>query len=149
MTDLALAFDTADIRADLLLADGALATDGGLRSAILISLFTDARAADDDVLPEAGSDRRGWWGDALATIEGDRIGSKLWLLRRAKKTAATLADAQSWAMQALQWLVDDGLVAALQVSASVIEPDGLGLTITIRREGSDTPARFDFIWKDI
>lgn len=64
MTDIALAWDNALFAADLAIEGGRLVTDDGLRTAILISLFTDARANDDDPLPEPGADRRGWWGDA-------------------------------------------------------------------------------------
>lgn len=76
MTDIALHWDAVLNCADIALKNGALDTDDGLRTAILISLFTDARALDDDVLP-APEDRRGWWGDAIPEIEGDIIGSRL------------------------------------------------------------------------
>ena len=56
-----------------------LRAERGLRSAVLISLFTDRRAEPGDV-PE-GEDPRGWWADVLGE-EGDRIGSRLWLIDR-------------------------------------------------------------------
>ena len=62
MTDIALSWDNAAWRADIGLARGDLATDDGLRTAVLISLFTDAPARDDDPLPAPGY-RGGWWGD--------------------------------------------------------------------------------------
>ena len=63
MTDLALHFAPGAWSADLSILGGDLATDDGLRTAVIISLFTDARARADDPLPEADADRRGWWGD--------------------------------------------------------------------------------------
>ena len=56
--------------------------DTGLLSAIIISLFSDCRARNDDILPDEAigrsSDRRGWWGD-YAHDEEPFIGSRLWL----------------------------------------------------------------------
>ena len=58
-----------------------------LASAVIVALNTDALADASDVLPDPrSSDRRGWWGDldAQAIWNGWPIGSKLWLLTRAK-----------------------------------------------------------------
>lgn len=73
MTDISLRFPEVIDAADFVLSGGVLSIDDGLRTAIIISLFTDARAADDDVLPQLGGDRRGWWGDAEPDVEGDQI----------------------------------------------------------------------------
>lgn len=84
--------------------------------AVIISLFTWRRANADDVPPEG--ERMGWWGDSVPTIANDRIGSRLWLLRREKLLPATLQRAEGYARESLQWLIDDGLVLAVAVSAS-------------------------------
>lgn len=58
-----------------------------LVTAFLVALGSDAAAAASDVLPDPRSDdRRGWWGDlnAAAIWNGWPLGSKLWLLTRAK-----------------------------------------------------------------
>ena len=36
--------------------------------AVIISLFTWRRAHDDDVLPNAGMSRMGWWGDSFPPV---------------------------------------------------------------------------------
>ena len=154
MTDLALAWDADRFAGDLLLANGALATDDGMRTAILISLFTDARAADDAELPEAGDDRRGWWGDALADGSGidagtardaNRIGSLLWLLARSKITDRVLQQAHQACYDALSWLLRDGVAAALRV---IVEAQGHTLAIGIELDRPSGPGRqrFDFTW---
>ena len=51
-------------------------------SAIVLSLFCDARALAEDRQP----DPRGWWGDALAGQPFDRWGSRLWLLAQRART---------------------------------------------------------------
>ena len=93
MTDLALIWSAEAGLADLVIEGGGLMTEEGLRTAVLISLMTDRRARLDDALPSDDGNRRGWWGDVAA--EGnDRIGSRLWLLSRAKATTETLGHNQ-------------------------------------------------------
>lgn len=109
--------------------DGAdIASDAGLRSAVLVSLFTDRRAEEDDAVE---GDHRGCWSDILEPVAGDRIGSRLWLLDRAKETAATLRDAKRYAEEALQWLVDDGHATGVTVTAWPERPGLLALRVVI------------------
>jgi len=105
-----------------------LATDAGLRTAVILSLFTDRRAEAYDVLPDASGDRRGWWADAYAD---DRIGSRLWLLAREKQQPQVLARAREYAEQALRWMVDDGLATRVSVTAETVRTGVLGLRIVI------------------
>lgn len=138
--------------ADWAVAGGDIRQDQGLRTAVAISLLTDRTAAPDDDLPDGTGDRRGWWGDMpLPGAAPDPIGSRLWLLARAKRTAETLTRAEGYAAEALAWLVEDGVAAAVDVAASWggAAGDQLRLVVTIRRrDGSGQPdARFDFAWE--
>lgn len=136
MTDLALAWDPLAFRADLSIAPPDLAADAGLRTAVMISLFTDALARPDDVIPDGTDDRRGWWGDLpLDGGEDDPIGSRLWLLAREKRTEATRRRAEAYAQEALAWLVKDGVAAAVSVSAAWAGDRGeqLRLLVTVSR----------------
>ncbi len=141
MSDLALGWQTD--MADLRIERGDLALDGGLESAIAISLFSDRRADDGDVLPAAEADRRGWWGDAVPAVEGDRIGSRLWLLAREKQTEPTLRRVEQCAAEALQWLVEDRVAERVEVAASVPRRGLLGLLVTIHRPKAD-PVEYRF-----
>lgn len=154
MTDLALRFDAEIGACDLLLDGGALATDDGLRTAILISLFTDARASAEDQLPEENGDRRGWWGNAFPQADDQRrreLGSKLWLLSRAKATNASLNLARQTARDALQWLIDDRVAASIDVSAEWQAADGtasrLAIGVELTRPSGPARLRFDFTWE--
>ncbi len=148
MTDLLLVWNDDAYMADLALVDGDLATDAGLRSAIVLSLFTDRRARDDDALPQEGADRRGWWADALGD-ENDQIGSRLWLLGREKMTPETVAKAQEYAEEALTWLIRDGVIRSLSVEVEIIGPSALGLAITVGRGDGPDRQRFDYVWKGL
>lgn len=115
-----------------------LASESGLRTAVLLSLFTDRRAEADDVLPDASGDRRGWWADAYPSIDRDQFGSRLWLLRREKQATQTVARAREYAEQALRWLVDDGIATRVTVTAEIVSTGvlGLGIAITLAAGGS-------------
>jgi phage gp46-like protein len=105
------------------------ALHAGLTRAVIISLFTWRRAATDD--PVDDDERFGWWGDSYPATADDRIGSRLWLLRRVKLTAATQRDAEFYAREALQWLLDDGHVIALVVSSEQVDLNRLNLRATL------------------
>jgi phage gp46-like protein len=72
-----------------LLADGTLDDTQALASAVVVALGTD-RLADASDLDLDETDRRGWWGDydAEEIWDGWPIGSRLWLLKRAKITGS-------------------------------------------------------------
>jgi len=104
---------------DMVIADGDFATDSGLESAVLLSLFLDARADDDDNLPDRETDRRGWWGDEFTeTEDDDRIGSKLWLISREKRTENLLVLANAFSEEALEWMITDGVAKSVKVTSS-------------------------------
>lgn len=142
MSDLALHWDVA--AADLALIAGDLATDEGLETAVIVSLFSDRRADDGEALPDGSTDRRGWWADA----RDDRLGSLLWLLSREKQMAVVLERARAYATQALAWLIADRVAAAVDVRAAFTRPGWLGLAVTITRPTGDQVAyRFEGTWR--
>jgi phage gp46-like protein len=124
-----------------------LAEDDGLITSVIISLFTDRRAEEDDALPD-GSDRRGWWGDIYSDLEGDRIGSRLWLLAREKQLPEVLVKAREYAVEALQWLIDDGVAAAVKVETEIVRQGVLGFAVEIvRHNRPPVRYRFEQFWK--
>ena len=129
MTDLALQI-LDDGSFDLEVCCNDLATTDGLESAVAISLFTNARAPDDIELP-VGADRGGCWMDSYPDIEGDEMGSLLWLLSREKQTTEVLQRAQSYAREALQWLLDDGVASAVSIIAGYPSIGVMALAISV------------------
>lgn len=144
MSDTAIYWDVANGRGDWVLVGNQLATGDDLATSVLISLFTDRTADPDDPLPAATQpdDPRGWWGDLGADKP---IGSKFWLLERAKLTQATANSAVDYAKEALQWLVDDGVAASVDATAQIVEPDELILTPVITQPDGKTRS-FPFKW---
>jgi len=114
--------------------------------AVMISLFTWRRANPDDDLP--GSEKQGWWGDSFPVEPNDRIGSRLWLLSRAKLLPETVAKAKEYAEEALAWLVTDGIAARVVVEAERRGIDTLALACRIYKSDGSAPLdiRFTDVW---
>lgn len=125
--DIKISWDAAVSRGDWQLSGGDLATGSDLQTAILLSVFTDAMAAPDDVIPDGTGDPRGWWGDQFDPTHP--IGSKLWLLDREKQTQTVLNRALSYISDALQWLIDDGVVGRFDIQCEWVRESFLGARI--------------------
>lgn len=148
--DVLVDFDGDLLAGDIRQVGADLEGDPGLKTAVIVSLFTDARAASDDELPPGETDRRGWWGDLLAGGDGDRIGSRFWLLAREKQLPEVLAKAEEYAAEALQWLVDDGIAKAVEVSAEWVRRGLLGVRIVISKpDGDAVEFRFNHLWEGV
>lgn len=143
MTDIAIRKNDDD-QFDLAMDGVDLATDEGLSTAIIISLFTDARASALE-LPDGHTDRRGWWGDISDTDYP--IGSKLWTLSREKSINSVVVRAEEYAFEALRWMTDDGVVSDMTVSASLLRRDTLLIEVDLERRGENLSLRFEYNWQ--
>ena len=113
-----------------------------LRDAVVIALGTDRLANPDDKLPvEGDSNRRGWWGDfeADATWGGWPIGTRFWLLERAKITTgtsrdgSTIARAETYTREALQPFKDKRICSQISVRAERNGTERIDVTATLFR----------------
>lgn len=137
MTDVALQYDPTTRTFDIAVgSNGDLVEDNGLDTAVMLSLYIDRRAEPDDEIPDGTNDRRGWW--------GGRIGSRLWLLARAKEITDTLRDAKHYAEEALQWMIDAGAARAVAVTAEHIRTGVLGLLVVIEKPDG---GRYEKLWE--
>lgn len=129
---------------DLKLDNGDMVLDDSLETAVIISLFTDRRVAAEELARDQ-TDKMGWWGDMFPDVDQDKIGSRLWLLRRAKRTTATLRLFEDYCKEALQWLVEDGVATAIKVTAEYDASYFLVGSIVIEKPvGQGT--RFSILW---
>lgn len=144
--DAAILWDVTHGKMDVTVAD--IVQDAGLETAVIISLFTDARASEDDELPAGETDQRGWWGDDLNEIPGDITGSKLWLLCREKQQHKIVRRAEEYARQALAWLVEDGVAAKVDVTGTIPTRGVLHLAIAIHRADRRVANfKYDYNWR--
>lgn len=114
-----------------------LVMDESLRTCVLISVLTDRRATEEQA-PDP-SDLGGWWGDTYTDVPGDETGSLLWTLKAAKAIPETLQLAEQHVRDALQWMIDDGIVSALEVEVEAISATVLGYRVGIVRPKKPAP----------
>jgi phage gp46-like protein len=137
MPDLTIAWDALNARGDLVFAAPDLVSGADLETAVLVSLFTDRAAQPDDVIPDGTTDPRGWWADSFTAADGAArpIGSRLWLLSREKGSDQLPGRVRGYIVEALQWLLDDKVCAAIDVACAWISASAIGAQITLTRDG--------------
>lgn len=144
--DIALFWDLSRSEADFAIIDDDLASDEGMQTAVLLSFALDRRAEDSDTLPTDDGDKRGWWGDEFAENQGDKIGSRRWLLARSKLTPAILPTVEAYDRESLEWLIEDQAAASIDLEYEIIG-NRLDTSITVRRgDGTEVSAFYSHIW---
>lgn len=131
-----------------LLATYALQLEDTLQTAVILSLFTDARAGRDDVLPLGQTDLRGWVGDEYTGAAATDVwGSRLWLIYVGKASGNVLDLARLYVQQALAWLVREGIASRVDVSAQWVgeRQDRLAVRPVIYQPGEVAPV-YDVLW---
>jgi phage gp46-like protein len=164
MPDIRLVQDTSWPRYSVsvdwsLLGDGTLDDDQALATAVIVALGTDRLATPDDALPDPDStDRAGWWGDldAEELFSGWPIGSRLWLLRRAKivgpedPRGATVARVEEYIREAIQPFVNNRIASSFDVEAMRVGVERIDAKVTIfRGPGRPVEMRFQVLWNEI
>lgn len=120
---------------------GDIQTEDTLDTAILVSLFTDQRAAPADVVKSVL--RRGWVGD-LET-PGDLYGSLLWLFEQSRLTGQVVASLGDMAQKSLKWMTDGSI--ATEVSArAIVKNSGVDIKIDIKKPNSPAEAKLFALW---
>lgn len=143
MTDISTSWEAENGVGDWSIGIGDLNSGDDLLTAIYISLFTDRQARGDDDYD--GEDRRGWWGDSGAEYQ---IGSRIWLLRRQKLTTVVANKAIDYAAEALQWLIDDGVVASVSIESQILYPSRLYLSITYQKPDlTSNTVKYYWVWE--
>jgi phage gp46-like protein len=143
----------------LLLSDGTLDDIDALATAVIVALGTDRLANPDDELPDPDStDRRGWWGDYQADeIWGAwPIGSRLWLLKRAKITGSgaqigsTLVRVQHYIQEAIQPFITLRIATSMDVKVERVDTQRIDATVTLYRGPlTAVELRYQILWDSI
>jgi phage gp46-like protein len=132
--------------ADIAITADDVAKDSGLRTAVILSLFTDRRAEPDDDLPAGDGDRRGWWADEFAPVEGDLMGSRLWLLARSAQRPDLPLRVEEFVREGLEWMIGDRVVNSVDVEVAST-PGELGFRVVLSRPtGDPVTFHFDHVW---
>ena len=126
---------------DLVIVDGEFSSVEGLDSSLDVSLLSDRRGREPRVSDPLKA--RGWIGD---TVNGDEIGSHLWLLGSARLNSATVTDAETFASQALQHFIDDGFAVSVDVTGS-LTVQGVSLSVTINTPTGESVQKIVNLWE--
>lgn len=126
---------------DLSVVNGSIKTSADLETAIIISLFSDARSDE----PFINKNSRGYWADILPGETG-KTGSLWWLLQRSTITNNSINRARDWAIEALQWLLADGIAKSVDVQIMRVGIDSWSATVKIVRPSGDSKT-FSYLWK--
>ncbi|MCJ2143745.1 phage GP46 family protein [Methylobacterium sp. E-066] len=132
---------------------GGLVSANPLRTAVLLLLFTDARADAASLRFDHRGDRRGWPGDGFdidAAAGEAPLGSLLWLFRRSALLDATGAQIEAEVQRALKPLIRQGAAARITTSAVVDKANGrVALSVGLYgRDGSQSYSdKFDILWR--
>ena len=153
MSDIKLRWDSDLMKGDLLFPSNDLETENGLATSVIISLFSDKRASGEDTLPDPNStDKRGFWGDlVLPAVEGDQLGSKLWLLERSKTIQEVMESAEQYIEESLKWMIDDGIVLGIDIDVERQNIEGamdmLAFKVSLHKvDGLNENYEFDYEW---
>jgi phage gp46-like protein len=141
MPDISITWDDANRRGDWTMSGSVLATGNDIETAILISIFTDRMAEPGDVIPDGSNDPRGWWAD-----DDVPIGSRMWLLQRAKQTGTTLQLAYDYLAEALKWMIDDGVVSRFDISTQWVRTGTLGAVIAAYSPTGTLLSKGQYAW---
>ncbi|MBQ8465709.1 MAG: phage GP46 family protein [Alphaproteobacteria bacterium] len=149
MADIALYFNNSIGEYDCKVANGDLIGANPLDTAVIISLLTWARADADEV--DEGAARFGWWGDKIDQESAASMGSKLYLLKREKITDETLAKAEDYIRQALQWMIDDSVVSEIEINLERHSTDNSRVDgiVTLKRGDITRTMKFNDLWSSL
>lgn len=137
MKDIAFLYDTDQRCFDLQCLGSEIQIEDSLRTAIALSLFTDAKV-DEFELPR-GETNRGFWADAL---DNHDTGSKLWLLLRSKSNSHIVKKTEEYCKKSLEWLIEDKLVENIEVKAHINNYE-LTINITIFYQNKTSNFKFE------
>lgn len=149
--DIRVTWNAETMSGDWLLSGAGLDVTHQIPTAVAVALFTDRLAEADDPLPVEGGARRGWWGDtdAAAIHGGWPIGSRLWLIVREKQTEATRRRAEDYIREAMDPLVEIGLLTSYDLVVGWFAFERLGAEITCRGTWGSIAVRFEDLWAEM
>ncbi len=122
---------------DLSVSEEALDVDETLKTYVTNCLLSNARAQPGDSVPDAG-DLQGYWADSYSRVPGDRFGSRTWTLYGRGIDDALLSEYDEMVREALQPLIDDGVVDEIQLQHEVGGEHRINTRVGIRRERDAT-----------
>lgn len=132
-------FDIGFSGADIELTDS-------LENSVAISLMLDTKAEQrNSEFAHVEHTHGGWWADS---IDGYEIGSRLWTLCKNKNSEQTKETARKLCVDALQWMIDDGVAKDVTAEIIGVSKERIDVAITITRpDGTNERTEFQINWE--
>ena len=130
---------------DVVIEEGDFANEPGFDTSIWLSLFTDARADESQVVK--AENRRGWLGNTVSDIEDRELGGLLWLVEQRRLNQETLNEVLDYCRKSLQWIVEDQVALKVEVEGNIYPRRGLEVYITITSKSGVTSAHYIPLWE--
>lgn len=127
-------------------ADHDLITTDSLENVVIISIGTYARERNLDKVANLSPVVGGWWGDALD--EKGTLGGYLYEAFPGKLTDATARQVETLVVEALSWMVKDGVAKSVKCNAEIVDNEVMSIEIKIEKPDSETVAMlYEIKWK--
>lgn len=131
---------------DISVENNQLKSTDNFKTAIYVSLFTDARADSSQVFDP--SRRRGWIGNIATPIEGKDLGSLIWLTEQERLTTGILNKVIDFANKALDWMIVQNIAKSIEVTGEIIPQKGIRLNIIITSVSGVTESSYVDLWRN-
>ena len=125
-------------------ASGDIETDQTLDTAIIMSIFEEARASASEI--PASNKRRGWLGNE--TTPAFEQGSKSWEFEQERVTGSILAELGVVINNSLQKLVDEGIAVSVKTNTPFLRNGIVVVSVDIGRDGSQIERKFFDLWEN-
>lgn len=140
MTDV-LIYQTVD-NGDIIVNNGLIETNGGLQSAVYLSLFGGNE--NDNGLVESLQ----YWGNVLETEKARKYSNETqYLLRSIPSIPVNLRRLEEAISRDLQWILDVNAASEITVNASIPDVNKVKIIINIQMVGEESEFEFVENWK--
>lgn len=127
---------------EMVLADRDVEREPSLETEALIVLSTDREADVNDALPDDNGYKGGWWADAIPLTPTIKIGTRLWLLKRAKVDNELASRAKEYVEEGFAYWLTDGIAQEVQVTTELVQNATTQLLINIKVVRTDIKNEF-------
>lgn len=136
--------DKADSFA-MVVENGDFKAQPGMDTAIWVSVYTDARASDSQVLrPEL---QRGWMGNLVSDVPDRQLGGLLWLLEQRRLTQDNANSAAAYVRACLNWMIEDVLLKKIDVTGEIVPLQGIAVTVILTSPKGDSRSHYIPLWE--
>jgi phage gp46-like protein len=131
---------------DLVIENGSIAGVEGLDTAILVSIYTDARAPASTVSDPLM--RRGWVGNILNVNLERELGSILWIADTSRVDQNTLNYFNRETKACLKWMLDDGIVKNIIINSEIVDSKNIKVNISLIKLNQTEADKYSILWKN-